>query len=590
MINLLIILAVSSVALLAAFWDYNKFRKVHRFILLCLCGVLLLGLIFQPEGWRDVDTPRYALLTEGTDIENLNINRYNTLYSIIPLEARVNNGVRIQSAELLSMYLSEGDQIDILGYGIDGKLPEDFLWQNRLKTPESGILLNFAPSEVETGKDFIISVSIHPKIDNDSLLIYKDEELWKNEEVIGDGVGTVSFSDKLNYPGPVSYRFEWMYEDSLISESWNIRAVNPERLTISVLLYSPSFEINYLVSHFAERGHSIQQRTRIGDDRFRFDAVNAPTPGRDTILEKLQQVDLLILDVREFEELISTHQTQIKDAIERGLDVLLVPPVKNQTENWQETFSNLTGDKLSLEQINRFEERSWTPLQVESTPAEIVRTTLLDINFIELPDISTILERGVGDIPVAVRIRKGSGSVSGHLFYQTYRWLLAGYSDAYNHFWSDYLSSVITREESIIDYFPIVPVVDAKTFLTSTTYDFSNEWIVRSVQNRDTVSVPVTAALGHPNNGIATFWPNYSGWHSAEYDGLNFWFYVYSDDWEFEQEYRKYVNTKDQIKKLSRREIKEYDSTTNPISDHFWLIPFLMIQIWLWVERKWDMI
>lgn len=587
MIHLLFIFAISFVALFAAFVDYKKYRKMHRAVLLILSGILLLGFIIQPEGWRESDSPRYALLTEGTDFESLNSNRYDSLYSVIPLDSEIKNGVRVQSAELLPMVLPEGSQVDVYGYGINEELPRNYSWNNELSSPEGGILLNFAPSEVEAGRDFEISISVHPASENDSLLIYKDEQLWRNEEVSGDEIGTVSFMDRLDFPGPASYRFEWMFEDSLISESWNIRAVNPERLNISVLLYSPSFEVNYLTSHFAERGHFLQQRTRIGEERFRFDAVNAPTPETNTILENLQQVDLLILDVREFEELVSTQQNQIQDAIERELDVLLIPPVENQIENWQDVFTELAGYELGIEPINRLEERSWTPSNVESTPAEIVRTTLLDFNFTDLPENSTILEKGVGDVPTAVRVQNGNGSVSGHLFYQTYRWLLAGYSDPYNHFWSDYLSRVINREEQIIDYFPKIPVVDKEVVLTSTSYNISNEMTVRSVQKADTLSVPMTAAFDHPNSGTARFWPTNSGWHRAEYSNQNFWFYVYADSWKFDRNYRKHVNTKEQIEQLNIREIEEADLAKNPVSDLFWLIPFLLIQFWLWIESKW---
>ncbi|MEX0660768.1 MAG: hypothetical protein WEA58_01910 [Balneolaceae bacterium] len=590
MINLLFIFVISFVALYAAFTDYKKYGKSHRFILLIISGMLLLGFMIQPEGWRDDDTSsHYALLTDGTDFENLNTSRYDSLFSIEPFESKLQNGVRVQSAELLSMFLSEGSEVDVYGYGVDEKLPENYLWNHQMTSPNGGILLNSAPLEVETGSDFEISVSVQPAAENDSLQIYKDNRLWRNEVVGQGGSGTITFTDKLDLPGPASYRFEWVFEDSVISETWNIRAVNPERLKISVLLYSPSFEVNYLASHFAERGHSLQQRIRIGDDRFRFDAVNAQIPDRNTILDNLQQADLLILDVREFGELDSSQQSQIKDAIEGGLDVLVIPPVENQTENWQDVFSDLAGDELGIESINRLEERSWTPSHVESTPAEIVRTTLLDLNFIELPENSMVLERGVGDIPAAVRVQNGSGSVSGHLFYQTYRWLLAGYSDAYNHFWSDYLSRVVTLEESLIDYFPMVPLVDKKMVLTSTAYDLTNMMKIRSMQNTDTLSVPVKAAFDHPNSGTASFWPENSGWHLANYSDKNFWFYVYNDGWKFDREYRKYVNTKNQVEQQNKRENERADLAKNPIPDLLWLISFLLIQCWLWIERKWGM-
>lgn len=566
---------------LAVWFDHRAYQKIPRSILIVLSGLLLIGFITEPKWWPS-ESGNYALITDGFESENFNTNRYDAVYSLREGDKLTSERKWLSSVSMVPDEIPSGSGIDLFGFGVKEELPENYRWFDRLQNPGDGFRLDHAPKQVEVGKQFGFSITVQGAGDEDSIQVYKEGELWQNQNV--DSNSVIEFEDQLNMQGPVTYDLEWMNEDSLYAESLNIRAVQPQLLTFGVLLYSPSFEINYLTEHFGNRGHSVISRTRVGQERFRFDAINAGTDQAEAVIENLSSMDILILDIREYLELPLSQKEQIRESVQNGLDVLLRSPSVEQAQQWAEVFSEIGGEEIDVQAINRLEERNWIPSALQDNEEIRSPSPLLNLDFMDLSVASDIFLQNARNEPVSVRLQNGSGSVTGQLFYQTYGWLLEGKEEAYNHFWVDYLSRVVTLESSQIEITPTIPRKneEANIFITQPS-EISNV-VIKPVFSADSLRIPISQHPENMNVVTASFWPNESGWHVAEYENQRSWFYVYGDRWEHDVSVRNYEGTMKKIASLEAT--SEVGSSKNKIRAWIWLMGFLLLQITLWGERK----
>lgn len=576
-------LVIVMVTGLAVWFDFRAYQNMFRAGLIILSGLLLIGFTAEPKWWPS-ESGNYALLTDGFEEEDLNPNRYEKIYSIRD-EDKYNSGRNwLSSISMITDVIPQGSGIDLFGSGVKEELPENYRWFDKLQDPGIGFILNYAPTQVEVGKRFEISITAHGAEDEDSIQVYKDGELWLSRNV--DQNSKILLEDQLNMQGPITYDFEWMKEDSLYTESLNIRAVKPELLIFGVLMYSPSFEINYLTEHFGNRGHSVINRTRVGQERFRFDAINANTNQAESFIDNLSSMDILILDTREYVELSISSKEQIREAVQNGLDVLLRSPGVESTQQWAEVFSEVAGEEVNLQPINRLEERNWLPDFLQNNEGIITPSPLLNIDYTDLPDDSEALYLSAGNEVISLIIRHGSGSVTGQIFYQTYGWLLEGEVEAYNHFWVDYLSRVITLESSQIEVAPTIPRrnEESKIFIFQPS-EMSN-MLIKPVFSSDSLRIPVSQSLQNLSVVGSSFWPAESGWHFAEYGDQKSWFYVYEDRWEYDASHEKYNYTKRQIAKINLADGSPTVTLNTHVPYWVWIIGFMLIQFGLWTERK----
>ncbi|MFD2531546.1 hypothetical protein [Gracilimonas halophila] len=580
------IIAIWSLVIVAitgfAVWvDFRAYQNKIRALLIILSGLLLIGFVAEPKWWPS-ESGSYALLTDGFESEYFNPNRYDVVYSLRDEDKYTSGRTWLSSISMIADEVPLGSGIDLFGFGVKEELPENYRWFDRLEDPGNGFILDDAPKQVEVGKRFEISITAQGAGDEDSIQVYKDGKLWQNQSVDQDS--KIILEDQLNMQGPITYDLEWMKEDSLYTESLNIRAVQPELLTFGVLMYSPSFEINYLTEHFGNRGHAVISKTRVGQDRFRFDGINANTDQAESFIDNLNSMDVLILDSREYLELPLSAKEQIREAVQNGMDVILRSPSVESSQQWAEVFSDITGEEVNVQPINRLEERNWLPGFLQDNAEIITPSPLLNIDFIDLPEASEILHQSAGNEAVSVRILNGSGSVTGQLFYQTYGWLLEGEEEAYNSFWVDYLSRSVMLESSQIEVAPILPRRNEETKIFISQPSEFSDILIKPVFSSDSLKIPVSQTLQNLSVGETSFWPTESGWHFAEYENRKTWFYVYGDRWGYDDSVRKNEFTKKLITRSTP--IDEAGSTTTKIPNWIWLIGFLLLQTTLWAERK----
>lgn len=586
MMMILLPIAISFITVFAAWWDYKTYQRWFRGFLIFLSGLMLLAFVMQPNILSSAQTANYAFITDGADLSALSTAHYDSVFTLQERDLSSGNSQKniqwLSSASMISRHVTAGNSLDIYGVGTDEPLPDNYQWIDKLTLPEYGFILNTAPQEVEIGKPFTLNFQLESAAERDSLVIIRDGTALAT--VFADSSGKLEVQDQLFSEGPVHYQLDWIREDSVVTENWNIRAVQPERLSIGMLLYSPLFEMNYLAESLSEKNHHIAVRTRIGRDRFRYDDLNLPAVSAENILSNPAAFDFLILDIREFQQLQPTEKSRMIEALKNGLDILLTPPDTENLEEWERDFQEITGQTISFERLNRLEERLWVPDFVDPNLLEMNRIPVMNLNFGTFSEEMTPLLFSQNREPVSVRLNVENGSVSTHLFYQSYNWLLAGQPEIYHQFWADYLGNLITLEQSFLNVTTQIPRIDQPVNLTFTSQ--RAPLTIRSLSDGATITLPVINRQEHPNIGSATFWPKNPGWHLAELEKNRCWFYIYTSGWKFDDDYQAFRNTKHQIANQNFDAHFSDSSKKRKVPDWIWLISFLGLQSFLWIERK----
>lgn len=579
MISLLFSAIIIFITLAAIVWDYRESAKAYRAVFIFISGLLLLGYHLQPQWWLS-DQSEIVLLTPGSNFfaETGQPSGTSVVYSV---ESRENvspeKSAWFSSIEMLSHRLEAGQGVRIHGFGTAEMLPGQFQWSDRLSNPGPGLMLCEAPGQVTVGEEFAISGEWVGADSQDSLIVYRDGGLVAS--VKPDDAGEFMFVDQLWAEGPVHYDLEWSGADTVFSEPLNMRVVSPEPLQIAVLLYSPTFEISYLAEMLAKGGHSLSLRTRVGKDRYRFDKINNPPQNPEYLPAELSGFDMMILDPREYAELSSTHRRELIESVQNGLDLLLMPSVSDGLNHWTDAITDLTGLQVSVQPLSRLEPRQWNPFD----DAVQTRLPLLDLNFSDLdPDIQIISEFEE-KVPVSVRIPAEAGSVSTHIFHSTYSWVLRGDAEDYNRFWINYLERIIYVEAPFLEISEAIPVVNRPITVIS-----SDRSITVSNTNRaEDSALPVAFGAGHPLVGTARFWPKNTGWYRVESQRLSRWFYVYREDqWEQSRNILMYRQTQKQISEQPDIVGQDRIPKKDNVPDWIWLIGFLVVQGFLWIEKK----
>lgn len=580
MITTLLIIGATVITLVASVIDYRKYSSLFRLLLILISGLLLAGFLLTSQHLNG-DSGIIHLLTDGVRESDLPLDAGSRIISLESSVRTVSEDTEwLSTVEILTDIVEPGRTIEIHGYGIEQPLPNDFKWIDRLHQPRNGLLIEDAPQQINVGKEFQLTGRLIAVDVPDSVFLYRDGARIESSATENDG--TFTFSDRLWVEGPVQYHIEAQFADTLLREPWHVRGTEPAPLSIAVMLYSPSFEITHLAEWLGNNGHNLAMRTRVGKDRFRLDEINDPPSSADGLLNELSKFDLLILDPRELAELPSGQIETIQNTTENGLDVLMLSPSENGESLWERSMESVSGRQVDLTPVARIEERQWMPDVAVNESALNSRLPILNFNFEEIAEGSEPLGAFEESVPVSIRLPAGQGSVSSHLFYQSYRWKLRGDEDLYTEFWSDYLDGIVTLEAPFAEIGSMVPKISERVMLTTSGRDLT----VRSPSQGQDLSIPMVAGADHPGVNVGYFWPESAGWHVAESGETSRWFFVYDTDWSFKDAYYRYTQTKQEIAVDSVDAVGDDQSDGTRLPNWVWLIGFLFLQVILWTERK----
>jgi len=589
MITTLLIVGTIAIATGAAVIDYRTYSSLFRSAIILVSGALLIGFVLESTD-MDGDTGPVILLTDGVHESDLPPAAGSTIISLESIGRANSEDLQwLASIDMLPDVVESGRLIEVYGNGSNRTFPEGYRWVNRLREPGDGILIDEAPHQVDTGTEFRISGRLITKADADSITLYRDGGRIETLPVETDG--SFSFQDRLWIEGPGLYHLEAQGADTLLREPWHIRASEPASLSVAVMLYSPLFEITHLAEWLGNSGHHLAMRTRVGKDRFRLDEINEPPSSATNLTDNLQAFDLLILDPREVSEFSPELVFSIRRAAENGLDILVLPPSENGESEWHQVMESFSGEEIGLDPVSRIEERQWTPDILEPGSTLDARIPLINFNYaVNVSNANYRFSKSDAvpivfyeeSVPVAIRLPAAQGSVSSHLFYQTYRWKLRGDMELYTRFWSDYIDRVITLEAPFVEFGPMVPSINGPMVMTTS----GSELEVRNLAQGRNHRIPLLSGDHHPGVSYGTFWPRSAGWHLAESDGTDRWFYVYDQAWSFNDSYRRYDQTKREIETAPDVTADDRQPDNAWLPNWAWLIGFLLLQTVLWIERK----
>jgi hypothetical protein len=587
MILTILIATTSIISIGAAVLDYRTNRSFIRSLLVLLSGVMLIGFIIT-QNRSDNASGQVVLLTDGATESDIEKYSESKIYSVESAEGvhSENEDVRwLSSVAMLEEVEERGQTVEMFGFGTRENLEGDFQWVDQLKDPGQGILLESAPQQITAGSQFQIKGRVITESGADTISLYRDGDQVQQQLV--DEEGRFAFTDRLQVEGPASYQIEVDAIDTVISDTWHVRSVEPDFLSVAVMLYSPSFEVTHLSEWLGNRGHSLAIKTRVGDGRFRYDDINDPPASASNLIGNLSLFDLVLLDPREVSELSDMQIQSAREAVESGLDIILLPPSENNRDQWEEAMNLLTGEQIALSTISRIDERQWSPDIVDMSEQDNrvnVRLSLLNFSFDGLSESSEIFGRFENRAPVIVRIPAGRGSVSSHLFYQTYSWKLRGDMDLYADFWAGYLDRVITLETPFVEVSSMIPMRFDRLTLTSSGRSIT----VQDISQNQSSEIPRVSGFEHPGVNYGYYWPRSPGWHIAETEEANRWFYVYDsgETWSFTENYRRFQATSSEISNLRLHQDNDDTPVEDPVSARWWLIGFLIFQVILWAERK----
>lgn len=585
MIPVLLIAVAGIITVGAIVLDFRSYGSLFRAGLILISGAMLILYILKSDQ-TTAENSTIILLTDGISNADISIDSNAQIYSLASVEnTRPGNVKWLSSIDLLQEAEEPGRVVEIYGYGTHQKITDEFHWRDRLTQPSPGLLLERAPQQVDAGKKFQINGRLIAESGADTVTLFRDGE--QVQTIVPDSSGAFSFTDQLNVEGPARYHIEAEVSDTLLQETWHIRATEPDLLSIAVMLYSPSFEVTHLAEWLGNSGHRLSIRTRVGDGRFRYDDINDPNAGASELIDNLSSFDLVILDPREVSELSETQVQSLRNTVENGLDVIMLPPADDSGSVWEEALASVSGVSVELNAISRIDEREWTPEFIASPEQENrleTRLSILNFSYDGIGSESETLGLFDSTEPVIIRVNSGRGSVSSHLFYQSYSWKLRGDRDLYASLWAGYLDRAITLESPFVEVNSPIPRLYDRLIVTTSGTDIT----IRNPSQNQLMELPLKSGAEHPGVSYGYFWPRSAGWHVAESDGSNRWFYVYDPEsaWSFDEKYRRFRATRSEIQNIVSKQSDEGTPMNQPVSARLWLISFLVLQGVLWAERK----
>jgi hypothetical protein len=230
--------------------------------------------------------------------------------------------------------------------------------------------------------------------------------------------------------GRIVYKLEEMDSTGQVLHSNSLPVtIDAERkLNIVFINDYPSFEQRYLKNFLASKGHSVAIRNRVSNDRYHQEFSNRAPRSLNTLSSALlDETDLLIVDQRSFQAAANSEQRSIREAMEKGLGVLLLADEKSKGDQLI-TFEEIAPGRDTV-RLSLGKEGSFT------LPAATIRPTA---------DIIPLLQSTDGRI-VTGCVCSGRTKTGFQLLRETFQVGLEGKTGAYASIWSPLLERIARK-------------------------------------------------------------------------------------------------------------------------------------------------
>lgn len=415
-----------------------------------------------------------------------------------------------------------------------------------------------------------------------------------------------SFTITAQIPGQWQYQLvlsERAQQSPLLSENMSMQVAKAAPVKLLIKQSAPSFETRHLQNALGEQGAKLVSLTQISKNKDIRQQVNLNTVEKATLEAPFSKAglaffDLLIIDQTALAGLSSEHASNLQNAIEEGLGVI----VQAQSQN----IKNWPNDKfLWLAKINlldiagsqsskKEQYLSWQYQQLD-TPLSSIAAQIqgegLEYLVVNQDQQALVAshEYALGTVAVSLINTSHSWKTQGkpHLHSQYWQWLFSQIARANSRpYWIDSASSS-------------APIIAGQTD-EKCIVNLSNNADVQFIQKQQ--SMPLTAAsqLIDANTQCIHYVAQQTGWFSLTAKPLGesnketspkgaTSINLYANNpkqWQAWQQQLRYKATQKTIQQQSPTNIS-YNINNIPISPYwFWILLMGSLSI-LWVERKW---
>lgn len=478
---------------------------------------------------------------------------------------------------VLSRDLDSLTAIKILGNGVKNY---DF-WQFK------GVSVHFLPGKLPSG---IIALNYkkHPLLGENLEIIGLFNNAKKGHRLVlqdpgGAGLDSVvldkkNFDFRLGTPlkseGKLVYRL--VEKDSVgkkLSENPLPVEVQPNKI-FNVLIVNdfPTFETKYLKDYLAEMGHNVLIRSKLTNDRYKFEYFNREqVPLAGFSQATLEPFDLLIIDSQSLRNLSNTAKNGLKMAINQdGLGVFVQADI---------TFFRGAEDLIPL----KFNSDRNTTVRLDEFP----RVALAKNSYVFEKTFGLETIQNSETKIISAYKRHGKGRVGTIVLDKTYELLLDGKQDIYTKLWTDILSPLGKKETTATWWSTQNEVIYEDEPFTFNLYTNLTEPNVE-VEAGNRIALKQDLNLRDKWEGMT--YPHHRGWNriSLAQDST--------------QEFNYFVNDSSQWKSLSNyvtmQQNRRFFNTENasisqkislkPISFWWFFAIFVVFMGFLWLEPKWE--
>lgn len=312
-------------------------------------------------------------------------------------------------------------------------------------------------------------------------------------KVSKDGLFSLSFFAK----APGRFNYELITPEG--SETLPL-IIEPERI-LNIIFVSdyPTFELRYLKNFLASKGHRLSIRNRVSKEKYKFEFANRPSSGFQAVTTTLlNDADLVIIDENSWTTLSSSEQRNIRNSIDDGLGVIIMPEKGK-----------------SLIQLHATQQKDTVRI---SGKAGSVRLPALAL---ELKPSNTILASG--DRAVSGYVYSGSGKIGYQLLMETYQAGLQGKTDMYSSLWVPLLEKCARTQKE-----------DFKLRITSPFPYYENEPLSFDIISSgkqpalkvDNISLPLAEDVYIDDLWHGTIWLEGNSWHDFTIDSTKTFVHV----------------------------------------------------------------
>jgi hypothetical protein len=317
------------------------------------------------------------------------------------------------------------------------------------------------------------------------------------------GKGSFTLRYRPRHPGRLLARLEARQGRTVLATEPVPVTVKPaRRLRVLMLASSPSFELNLLKNHLAERGHQVTMRLDISRGLVQTLAPSRPTTDlRRLTPALLAAVDVLIADPDALTALSPAEAQVLGQAATNGLGLVLTGA--DALPRTLPSRPDFALQALATAAAERPQVIRWPAGQAAIALPATLRPTPRTRLLVTAPAAGAAATRRVGWGRVVVATPTS-----------TFQWLLSGATATYDGYWSTLLGAAARPLEPAARWqHPQWPRPDEPQLLqlAGSGLPRATTWV------SDLVSAPVSLPLRQhplrPGTWQATYWPAVAGWH-----------------------------------------------------------------------------